>query len=136
MLLGDFNQFKEFNDLNGHIAGDALLKKSADAWRAVLREVDFVARWGGDEFAMLLPNCPALFAKDVIERLHEVTPHGQHAAFGSVTWDFKESKDELVARADAALYSIKEREHAEHVAAQRSEAVARAKRFIDSPALS
>ena len=57
LAMLDFDHFKEFNDSQGHPAGDRLLRETAAAWREELRAGDFVARLGGDEFALLLPDC-------------------------------------------------------------------------------
>jgi diguanylate cyclase (GGDEF)-like protein len=130
VMLGDFNEFKRFNDRFGHQAGDALLKKATEEWRAALRAVDFLSRWGGDEFALILPNCPALFARDVVTRLNEVTPYGQEASFGVVTWDGRGSSEDLMQSADSSLYAIKQRRSQSRLASERAAAVARATRGI------
>ncbi|MGC4019585.1 MAG: GGDEF domain-containing protein [Muricomes sp.] len=56
VLMGDVNSLKLTNDIFGHASGDMLLKKAADAMRQVSRENDVVARWGGDEFVLLMPK--------------------------------------------------------------------------------
>ena len=65
----DVDNLKEVNDRDGHWAGDELLRSAADGWRAVLRSGDYLARHGGDEFALLLPGCGIQKAEEIIERL-------------------------------------------------------------------
>ena len=103
----DLDHFKAFNDGRGHQAGDRLLKEAAAAWRAVLRPADILARYGGEEFAVLLPDCSADAALAVLERLREATPSGETCSAGVAQWDGAETPDELVERADAALYVAK-----------------------------
>lgn len=103
----DIDRFKRFNDQHGHQAGDALLRETADAWRALLRAGDILARPGGDEFAVILPAWPIGVAERILERVQAATPRGQTCSAGLVAFDGHESADELVGRADAALYGAK-----------------------------
>jgi diguanylate cyclase (GGDEF)-like protein/PAS domain S-box-containing protein len=103
----DLDRFKEFNDTHGHPAGDRLLKQAGAAWPRALRTTDFVARYGGEEFAVLLPACPPDSAAAVVERIRALTPMGQTCSAGIATWDREESAEELVGRADTALYAAK-----------------------------
>jgi len=103
----DLDSFKGFNDDWGHQRGDRLLALIAAAWRAELREVDFLARYGGDEFAMLLPGCRLDLAIEVLERLRLGTANQLAVSIGVAAWDVAESADDVVARADAALYAAK-----------------------------
>ncbi len=107
LALIDLDHFKRFNDENGHQAGDRLLREAADHWRAALRTSDFLARYGGDEFIALLPDCDIDEAQMVIDRLCAATPAGISSSAGIATWDGRESPAELIARADAALYATK-----------------------------
>ena len=77
------------------------------AWRPELRATDTLARYGGEEFAVLLPHSDAEGAQIVVERLLAVVPFDQTASAGIAVWDGSESADELLARADAALYEAK-----------------------------
>ena len=69
ILMMDIDYFKEVNDAYGHQAGDIVLQALHKTCKIVLREVDTVGRWGGDEFAILLPETPPVIAAQVAERL-------------------------------------------------------------------
>ena len=108
VTLLDLDHFKAFNDRKGHQAGDLMLKEATAAWRAKLRDVDTLARWGGEEFALLLPACPLEQAEKVLGRLQSSTPRGITFSAGIVRWDEHESALHLMHRADAGLYSAKQ----------------------------
>jgi diguanylate cyclase (GGDEF)-like protein len=103
----DLDFFKHFNDERGHQAGDRLLKQSAAAWVNELRASDTLARYGGEEFTVALPGCTLFNAKDIVERLREAMPEGSTVSAGVACWNGRESAEELVGRADAALYEAK-----------------------------
>jgi diguanylate cyclase (GGDEF)-like protein len=107
VAMVDLDRFKLFNDEFGHPAGDRLLKSAAAAWREQLRTVDLLARYGGEEFILLLSDVESPGAADLVERLRPVTPLGQTFSAGIATWDGVETSDELVTRADQALYVAK-----------------------------
>lgn len=107
LAMLDLDRFKAYNDQHGHQAGDDLLEAAAAAWRPELRATDTLARYGGEEFAVLLPHSDVEGAQAVVERLLAVVPFGQTASAGIAVWDGTESEDELLARADAALYDAK-----------------------------
>jgi diguanylate cyclase (GGDEF)-like protein/PAS domain S-box-containing protein len=107
VAMVDLDRFKDFNDAHGHPAGDQLLHDAGAAWRLALRASDFIARYGGDEFAVLLPACPPGNAAQVIERIRTAIPTEQTCSAGIAAWDGEESADALVARADHALYTAK-----------------------------
>lgn len=109
LVMLDFDRFKDFNDTRGHPAGDRLLRETAAAWREELRTGDFLARIGGEEFALILPACTA--AEDalaVVERLRERVPYRQTCSAGAVIHAPGESVEALMARVDQALYAAKE----------------------------
>jgi diguanylate cyclase (GGDEF)-like protein len=108
VALLDLDHFKRFNDDYGHQAGDRLLKGATAAWSAELRAVDQLARYGGEEFILLLPGATAELATGVLERLRAVTPAGQTFSAGVAAWDSNETSEELIARADQALYQAKD----------------------------
>jgi diguanylate cyclase len=103
----DIDHFKAYNDTNGHPAGDRLLAKCARLWAGELREVDHLARIGGEEFGLALPGCSATEAVDVLARLREATRPLCTVSAGIAEWDAAEDWRELVARADAAQYRAK-----------------------------
>jgi diguanylate cyclase (GGDEF)-like protein len=103
----DLDHFKDYNDRRGHQAGDRLLKQVAATWREMLRPSDLLARYGGEEFGLLLPSCPLEQGLEVVERLRACTIAGQTCSAGVAAWEEDESPDQLVSRADRALYEAK-----------------------------
>jgi len=78
----DMDPFKAYNDTNGHLAGDALLKDFVTAICEELRTDDVIARWGGEEFALALPDCELQRAQVTASPLLAVVPSGQTASIG------------------------------------------------------
>ena len=114
----DLDGFKRYNDDRGHLAGDGLLTRAAEAWRAELRGGDVLARYGGDEFAALIPGRALDTAVVVVERLRRAAPDGCTCSGGVAMWDGGESATELFGRADAALYVAKQSGRNQLAAAQ------------------
>ena len=104
----DLDHFKAYNDRFGHPAGDRLLKASAAAWHSTLRRSDILARYGGEEFIVLLPGADIDHATAALERLKAVTPDGATFSAGVATWDRTETSEDLISRADEALYAAKD----------------------------
>lgn len=71
LILCDIDFFKKINDTNGHAAGDHVLQAIADLMKGTLREYDHLARWGGEEFLLVLPETDAETAAQVAERLRQ-----------------------------------------------------------------
>ncbi|MBE7419631.1 MAG: GGDEF domain-containing protein [Ideonella sp.] len=71
LLALDIDHFKRVNDTHGHAAGDVVLRAVGRALGETVRPMDLVARVGGEEFSILLPNCPAAFGPQVAERIRE-----------------------------------------------------------------
>lgn len=103
----DLDWFKDFNDTHGHLEGDRLLRAAAIAWRAQLRGGDTLARIGGEEFVVLLPDSPEPAARHILDRLRLAVPLGETCSIGFADWDGRETIEQLLARADAALYAAK-----------------------------
>jgi diguanylate cyclase (GGDEF)-like protein/PAS domain S-box-containing protein len=108
LAIVDLDRFKVFNDANGHLAGDELLRECAVAWDSHLRAEDTIVRFGGEEFLVLMPGATREEAGEILERLRAVTPGGQTCSAGLACWDLSESAEDLIGRADAALYRAKE----------------------------
>jgi diguanylate cyclase (GGDEF)-like protein len=103
----DLDRFKAFNDRHGHQAGDLLLKEATAAWKSMLRAEDLLVRYGGEEFCVLMAGSPADAALELVERLRTATPRRQSFSAGIAQWDGRETPEQLLARADAALYEAK-----------------------------
>jgi diguanylate cyclase (GGDEF)-like protein len=103
----DLDFFKRYNSRRGHAGGDSLLRTAAQAWRKQLRPTDTLVRYGGEEFTLVLPSCDAEQACQLIDRLRPLLPDGQTFSAGVATWDFSESGDALLRRADEALLLAK-----------------------------
>lgn len=103
----DIDRFKAYNDTHGHLAGDEVLRACARAWDSTLRGEDTIVRFGGEEFLVLLADTSAEQAGRIIERLRMETPMGQTCSAGLAVWDYVESIDDLLGRADKALYLAK-----------------------------
>jgi diguanylate cyclase (GGDEF)-like protein len=107
VVMLDLDRFKDFNDREGHQAGDRMLKLCASAWSNQLRASDILARYGGEEFSLMLTGCTLADAEALVERLRDVTPHGQTLSAGIAAWDGVEPPAALVGYADTALYEAK-----------------------------
>jgi len=107
LAILDIDHFKDYNDNHGHLAGDEVLRACARAWDSALRGEDTIARFGGEEFLVLLPDTPLDQAAEIVERLRLRTPMKQSCSAGLACWDFAESIDDLLRRADEALYLAK-----------------------------
>lgn len=119
LLMIDVDDFKRINDTFGHQAGDEMLRRLARVLRETLREVDVPARYGGDEFAIILPDTDLNEASEVAERLRKsVEKHDFPTADTAVTLTLSlgtasrapqspVSAEELIKAADHALYQAK-----------------------------
>ena len=118
VMFIDLDKFKFVNDSLGHVAGDKLLKALATRLRSCLREVDTLARIGGDEFVLLLPSInevtdATLIAEKIILALQQKFVIGEHELFASVSIGIvlyphdANTSENLIKRADAAMYHAK-----------------------------
>ena len=107
VALIDLDHFKDYNDSHGHPAADRLLVEVARTWRGQIRDVDLLCRWGGDEFALLLPDCGSDNATDVLRRLVTSLPGAQRCSFGVACWEGSETAERLLDRVDRRLYRAK-----------------------------
>ncbi|MCW3038137.1 MAG: putative signaling protein [Solirubrobacterales bacterium] len=103
----DIDHFKRVNDQHGHAVGDRLLKQAALSWQRALRPTDVLSRYGGEEFALALPGCFPIEARAVVRRLMAATPSGHTCSVGITQWDGAESPDQVLGRADQAMYAAK-----------------------------
>lgn len=118
MAILDLDHFKRINDSYGHLAGDKVLKIVADQLRKRLRSHDFIARFGGEEFVLLLPQTSPAAAAQIAEMLRatvEACPFhfkGERVvittSIGLGAFRPGERGDQVLKRADAALYRAKE----------------------------
>jgi diguanylate cyclase (GGDEF)-like protein/PAS domain S-box-containing protein len=107
VVMLDLDFFKAYNDHHGHQGGDRLLWLAAHLWRDNLRDTDVLARWGGEEFGLLLPGCDAHCAEHLVDRLHDLPLDGVTFSAGIAEWDGESPSEDLVAQSDAALYGAK-----------------------------
>jgi diguanylate cyclase (GGDEF)-like protein/PAS domain S-box-containing protein len=103
----DLDEFKTVNDRHGHSAGDRLLQHVTAAWRGVLRPNDLLARYGGDEFALVMPDCSLAEAVAITDRARAATPTGCTCSAGVAPWTPGHSIDDVLGAADANLYQAK-----------------------------
>jgi diguanylate cyclase (GGDEF)-like protein len=103
----DIDHFKRCNDSVGHHAADDVLMRVAQAWSAELRPSDSLARFGGDEFAIVFPRSTETDAVSVLERLRAAAPEPITFSAGVTAWRPGEPADVFEGRADALLYQAK-----------------------------
>jgi diguanylate cyclase (GGDEF)-like protein len=115
-VMADLDFFKRLNDTQGHEAGDRALKLFAETARGVVRDRDHVVRWGGEEFALLLPGANAERASEVVGRLRVALAQAHllsgspvfTASFGISDSTMTRDRETLIRLADEALYRSKQ----------------------------
>ena len=114
VLLFDVDRFKRINDTWGHAQGDLVLKGVVQQVNSLLRAIDTLGRWGGEEFAVLLPQTDAAQAQAVAEKIRHALARADFGQAGRVTASFGvaecqagESAAALLERVDRALYRAK-----------------------------
>jgi diguanylate cyclase (GGDEF)-like protein len=115
LAIADLDHFKQLNDTHGHEAGDRALRMFARTVQGILRDDDVIARWGGEEFVIVVPDLDRRQAMSVLERIREqlaAANGGEHpaftASFGVTDSSCAETLEQLLHLADAALYDAKE----------------------------
>ena len=117
VLLFDLDYFKEINDKFGHAAGDLALKEFSRRLQRAIRACDVPVRMGGDEFLLVLPDCPRTKVDGILSRIGmpEIELNGQKVAIGYSTgrahYQFTDTRETLIGRADESLYLEKSRRH-------------------------
>jgi diguanylate cyclase (GGDEF)-like protein len=113
IIMVDLDHFKKVNDEFGHQIGDKVLKGTAEILKKNTRKTDVVARWGGEEFIIICPDCDIKCAVSIAEKLRKCfedykfpTDRVQTSSFGVAEYN-GESKEDFIAKADDALYEAK-----------------------------
>jgi two-component system cell cycle response regulator len=118
LIIADLDDFKSVNDRHGHPTGDEVLREFATTLGESVREIDLAARWGGEEFVVVLPGTDLAGGVKLAERVREglerrsfVAPNGEQlsvtASFGVAAFDGEARAAGLLAEADTALYRAK-----------------------------
>jgi len=113
-VIFDFDDFKDINDTYGHLAGDEVIKDTVGIIRDSIRKTDVFARWGGEEFVLLLPNTDREQSIEMTSRLKQLITDNTFGNAGGVTCSFglaafeeSDNADTLMRRADRFLYTAK-----------------------------
>ena len=117
LILIDIDHFKQLNDRHGHLAGDHVLREAAEVLNSTMRDMDMVSRFGGEEFAIVLPKAALQPAAHVAERLRKLVDEHRFdyqaqefsltISLGTAEAQPGESAASLLGRADEALYAAK-----------------------------
>ena len=113
----DIDDFKKINDSYGHYTGDLVLKEFANILENYFRKTDLIARWGGEEFIIVLVDTPLENAKDKIEKLRHLIEHNQEfknitsstvtASIGLTKFNKEDTLETFISRSDEAMYKSK-----------------------------
>lgn len=116
LVIFDIDDFKSVNDSYGHFAGDVVLQDITSIVKKTIRRTDIFARWGGEEFIILLPNTDISQSIDMTERMRDCIQKNKYAedenitcSFGLVSLQKSEDANSLMQRADNLLYQAKKR---------------------------
>ncbi len=110
IIVCDLDGFKQVNDLLGHARGDEVLRQVGGILRRRIRKMDAAARFGGDEFALMLDGASLATAKRKCQYLaRDINTIGLGASFGLAAFDGGESEESALHRADMAMYEEKRR---------------------------
>ena len=116
LAIIDVDNFKKINDTHGHIEGDRVLRKISAILKEQTRTVDIVARWGGEEFVIILPDTDSVGARIFSERVRRVVEGSRLAnnatiSIGIATYKNRIGLDDFINMADSALYKAKEKKN-------------------------
>jgi diguanylate cyclase (GGDEF)-like protein len=117
LVVVDVDFFKKFNDKYGHLLGDKALIEIAKTLESGLRKYDVLARFGGEEFLVLLPETAISRARQVAERLRKslwekssmLKKYGVTISIGVTEYKHLDNGDRMISRADKALYNSKDK---------------------------
>ncbi len=119
IIMADLDHFSKVNNTYGHLAGDIVLKKFCSTTQSIIRSVDILTRYGGEEFIIILPNSDINSAYTVAEKIREAIAKlkfqyknqvfGITSSFGVAQFKYGNSVESLIKKADAALYKAKEK---------------------------
>lgn len=113
VLAMDFDRFKQINDTLGHAAGDLALKEFSRRLQRAVRACDLPIRVGGDEFLVILPDCPLHNVQTIISRMHsiEFAFNGKRVplsfSYGMAQYQVNDTPEAIIKRADHRLYDVK-----------------------------
>lgn len=115
LIFFDIDHFKKVNDTYGHMTGDLVLKELANLVKNNLRQSDTIARWGGEEFIIILPNTSISSASHLAQKLQSIVENEKFEIVNKITCSFgvtqlreNEEKETLLTRLDELLYKAKE----------------------------
>ena len=115
IILMDIDHFKKINDSYGHQVGDTVLVTLTEKVKENLREVDYLIRWGGEEFLVVLPYTDIIDARSVAEKIRAKVEEHFFDCVGKITCSFgvslirkEQTVDESIAEADSKLYNSKQ----------------------------
>ncbi len=115
LIMFDIDHFKSVNDTYGHLVGDEVLKALVKVVQLRIRKIDILARWGGEEFMILVPETSLEAAQELAERLRkdiavQIFPTAEKisVSMGVTTYRDGDSADSIITRVDNALYAAKE----------------------------
>jgi len=103
----DLDRFESYNGEVGQQAGDVYLTQACLKWRSAMRVEDFIARYGSEQFVVILPDTPLEDAAICLERVRAATPSPLTCSVGLAQWDGQETPNALLGRTDQALYLAK-----------------------------
>lgn len=128
LIMFDIDHFKRINDTYGHDIGDDVLVNLSELVKTCIRETDIFARWGGEEFMLLLPHTTMLNASKLAERIRAIIEKNNFPTVGTITSSFgvtqyvnTDTAETFTKRVDRALYKAKETGRNRVIAAQAKE---------------